>query len=384
MEQEEKLRQEAVRLRLSGESLDSICKQLNRSRQWVHKWLKKHKQTTDKDWYKSGSNAPKTISRKTAESVEHTVIEVRNRISNQPYAQKGAISILYEFERLGIKPPSVTTINRILKRNDLIKKSKVKRLKNTEYPSYFSGVQQMDLIGPRYLKGGFRFYFYNIIDTENHFAGVYPILDKSAESIVPCVIDYWKNYQMPDFLQMDNELSFRGSNRHPRGLGLLMRVAISNGVTPIFIPPAEPWRNGIIEKFNYSVEKHFYETQKFDSFEDLQYKAKHFTLFHNENHRYSSQANRTPNHMLKDISLKTSLIKDIDLTQKIFIQEGRLIFIRFIRSDMKLHLLNETFIVKPFLKYSYVVVEIILEDFILVVKQNCTIHHIFPFPMSLP
>lgn len=98
----------------------------------------------------------------------------------------------------------------------------------------------MDLIGPKYLKGGFRFYFFNIIDIENHCSGVYPIPDKSAESIVPCLIDFWKRYQMPDFLQMDNELSFRGSNRYPRELGLLMRVAISNGVCPIFIPPSEP------------------------------------------------------------------------------------------------------------------------------------------------
>jgi hypothetical protein len=384
MEQEEILRQEAVRLRLSGESLESISKQLNRSRQWVHKWLKKHKQTPDIDWYKSGSNAPETIGRKTSGPMEQTVVEIRRRISNQPCAQKGAIAILYEFERLGIKPPSMATINRILKRNNLTEKSKVESRKNTEYPSHFTGVQQMDLIGPRYLKGGFRFYFYNIIDTENHFAGVCPILDKSAESIVPCVIDYWKNYQMPDFLQMDNELSFRGSNRHPRGLGLLMRVTIANGVTPIFIPPSEPWRNGVIEKFNDNVEKYFYHTQKFELFEYLQCRAKNFTLFHNENHRYSSQTNRTPNQMLKDISRKASPIKDIDLTQKIFIEEGRLIFIRFIRSDLKLRLLNETFNVKPVLKYSYVVVEIILDKFILVVKQNSTTHHIFPFPMSLP
>ena len=384
MEQEEILRQEAVRLSLSGESVSSISEQLNRSRQWVHKWLKRHNQTLDMEWYKSGSNTPNTIARKTSESLEQTVIEIRHRLSNQPYAQTGAISILYEFERLGISPPSVTTINRILKRNNLIENSKVKRMKNTEYPSHFLSVQQMDLIGPRYLKGGFRFYFYNIIDTENHFASVYPILDKSAESIVPCVLDYWKNYQMPDFLQMDNELSFRGSNRHPRSLGLLMRVAISNGVAPIFIPPAEPWRNGVIEKFNDNVGKYFYNAQKFTSFEDLQYKAKNFTLFHNENHRYSSQANRTPNQMLKEISNMAALTKDIDLTQKIYIDEGRLIFIRFIRSDLKLRLLNETFTVKSVLKYSYVTVEIILEKFILVVEQNSTIHHIFPFPMSLP
>ena len=353
MEQEEILRQEVVRLRLQGESTGSICKQLNRSRQWVHKWLKRHAQSTEIDWYKSGSNIPKRITIKTESTLEQTVVEIRNRLSFQPYAQKGAISILYEFERIGLKPPSIATINRILKRNNLIEKTNVKRLKNTGYPNYFSGVQQMDLIGPRYLKGGFRFYFYNIIDTENHFAGVYPIPDKTAESIVSCVIDFWQNYQMPDFLQMDNELSFRGSNRHPRGLGLLMRIAIYNGIRPIFTPPAEPWRNGIIEKFNNNVQKYFHSTQTFASLEELQNGAKNFTLFHNENHRYSSQANRTPNQMLREMPNKASLTKEIDLTQKIFIEEGRLIFIRFIRSDLKLHLLGETFMVKSALKYIF-------------------------------
>lgn len=258
MEQEEILRQEAIRLHMQGQSVKVICEQLNRSRQWLYKWLHRHKQSSDTKWYKNDSYRPKSIFKKTEQSLEQTVVDIRSRLSAQPYAQKGAINILYEFERLGVKPPSISTINRILQRNNLVDKSEVKRMKDTEYPKYFTNVQQMDLIGPRYLKGGFRFYFYNIIDTENHFAGVYPIADKTAESIAPCLVDYWRNYQMPDFLQMDNELSFRGSNRHPRGLGLLMRVAISNRVSPIFIPVAEPWRNGIIEKFNNNVQKYFF------------------------------------------------------------------------------------------------------------------------------
>jgi hypothetical protein len=305
MEQEEILRQEAIRLRLQGASITSIGEQINRSRQWVYKWLKKYEQSSESQWYQSDSNAPKRVAAKTDDAVEQTIIEIRRRLLSQPYAQKGAIAILYEFERLGINPPTITTINRILKRNNLIEKSTVKRLKDTEYPQYFVNVQQMDLIGPRYLKGGFRFYFYTIIDTENHLAGVYPIPDKTAEGIVPCVIDFWRSYQMPDFLQMDNELSFRGSNRHPRSLGLLMRVALSNGVRPIFIPPAEPWRNGIIEKFNDNVQKYFYNAQTFTSLEELQNRAKEFTLFHNENHRYSSQSHKTPHQMLRETTLTT-------------------------------------------------------------------------------
>jgi transposase len=384
MKQEEILRQEAIRLYLQGTSPSAIASQVNQSRQWFYKWLRRYEQNSDKEWFKSESNAPKTVCGKTDKSQEQTVIEVRKRLLSQPYAQKGATSILYEFERLGIKAPSVSTINRILQRNNLVGTPEVKRLKDTEYPKYFIGVQQMDLIGPRYLKGGFRYYLYDIIDTENHFCGIYPIPDKTTESIVPCVIDFWRKYQIPDFLQMDNELSFRGSNRHPRGLGLLMRVALSNGVSPIFIPPREPWRNGIIEKFNDNVQKYFLNSQTFTSFDELKSKAKEFSDYHNENHHYSSQGNRTPNQMVRNNLHKTKLTKEIDLTQKILLEQGRLIFIRFIRSDLKLHLLNEAFTVNPALKYSYVVAEIILEKYVLVIRQNNTIHHIFPFEMSLP
>lgn len=383
MDKEEILRQEAVRLFLQGISAQKISEQLDRTRQWVYKWVDQYQKSLDKDWSKTRSNTPHSILNKTSASIESTVIEIRNRLSNNPYAQKGAISILYEFERLGITPPSLSTINRILKRNHLIDLSKVKQIKQKEYPDYFTGVQQMDLIGPKYLKGGFRFYFYCIIDTETHYASVYPITNKSAKSIAPCIIDFWTNYRLPDFLQMDNELSFRGSNRHPRGLGMILKISISNGVIPIFIPLAEPWRNGIIEKFNGNVLKYFYQTQTFDSFEQLVLKAKQFSVFHNENHRYSSQSNRTPNQTFRQSSYEIKLMKNIDLSSKILIEEGKINFIRFIRSDQKLKVLNTTFILKKELIYSYVVAQIIIEKHLLVVMQNNTIYHIYPFIMPI-
>ena len=383
MEQEEIIRQEAIRLHLQGESVLSIASKIERTRQWVYKWIERYEQNPQGDWFKSESNDPKHLFRKLDNTIEKSVISIRKSLQNKPYAQKGALSIMYEFERLEMKSPSLSTINRILQRNDLIKPSSERTRKETEYPTCFLDVQQMDLIGPKYLKGGFRFYFYNIIDTQTHYAGVYPILNKSAESIAPCTIDFWRSFQMPDFLQMDNELSFRGSNRHPRGLGLLMRVTLSNGVSPIFIPPAEPWRNGMIEKFNDTVLKYFYNTQTFNSFEELCEKAKEFTCFHNQNHRYSSQSNHTPNQMIDAILFKSKLEKEIDLKQKIVVEHGRLIFIRFIRSDLKLTVLNTVFMLKPELKYSYVVCEIIIEKHLLVVSQNSMIHHYFEFAMPL-
>ena len=82
--------------------------------------------------------------------------------------------------------------------------------------------------------------------------------------------------------------------------------------------------------------------------------------------------------------LKDPLKVEIDLNNKIYIDSGRIIFIRFIRNDRKLHLLNESIIVNPELIYSYVVAEIIIDKFMLAVSRNGTLYHVFYFPMSLP
>lgn len=383
MDSEEKLRQEAIRLHLQNVSVNSIARQLSRSRQWVYKWISRYETTSStKDWYKGISKTPKTHSRRTSVAVERAVIDARKRLASKPYSQQGAVSIMYELSHIGVQAPSISTINRILKRNNLIKEDKPKVSKSKEYPDRYINVQQMDLIGPRYLKGGFKFYIFNIIDIGNHFAGVYPINNKAATSIVPCLIDFWHNYQLPDYLQMDNELSFRGSNRHPRGLGLLLRVALTNNITPVFIPPVEPWRNGVVEKFNDNVTKYFLK-QKFTSLEEMQLKALDFTSFHNANHRYSSQNNKTPCQMAEKERYLVKLKQDYDLTVRPSINGGELIFIRFIRSDLKLNILNSIFIVSEKLMYTYVEAVVVIDKHFLAIYHKGKIYHYFEFVMPL-
>ena len=383
MDSEEKLRLKAIHFHLQNQSVSPIARQLSRSRQWVYKWISRYETTgSTEDWYKGVSKAPKTHSVRTSAVVEKAVINVRKHLASRPYSQQGAVSIMYELRHTGIQAPSISTINRILKRNNLTKKDKSKVSKSKEYPNRYINVQQMDLVGPRYLKGGFKFYIFNIIDIGNHFAGVYPISNKSATSIVPCLIDFWQNYQLPDYLQMDNELSFRGSNRYPRALGLLLRVALTNNVTPVFIPNAEPWRNGVIEKFNDNVTKYFLK-QKFNSLQEMQLKALDFTSFHNSNHRYSSQNNKTPLQMIEEEKYLTKLNQDYDLTVRPIVDSGELIFIRFIRSDLKLKILNSTFIVSEKLIYTYVEAVVMIEKHSLAVYHKGKVYHYFEFVMPL-
>jgi len=239
----------------------------------------------------------------------------------------------------------------------------------------------MDLVGPRYLTGGSRFYFQNIVDTENHHAGVYSIKDKRSITIANSIVHFWTVYGIPDYLQMDNELTFRGSNRFPRNFGIVLRLVLSQGVTPIFIPPSEPWRNGVIEKFNWTLFKYFYAAQKFAAFEDLEMKAPEFSDFHNQNHRYSSQRGRYPNQIHS--TCQDHKLRSINLEDPIPLVSGSVIFIRFVRSDRRLSILGTGFTVKKELVYTYVIAEIVIDEHVLLVIQDSIIHHVFPFAMPV-
>ena len=381
MEDELILRKQAVELYLSGDSISEIVHKLGRSRQWVHKWITRYRIKGGNDWFHSESTSPKQVHNRTSQNEEELVISVRKALEGRIYSQTGALSIMYEIERMDLKSPSIPTINRILKRNNLINCSSVKQRKGIEYPNYFTLVQQMDLVGPRYLTGGSRFYFQNMIDTENHHAGVYPIRDKRSTTIARIIIHFWTIYGIPDYLQMDNELAFRGSNRYPRSLGIVLRLALSQGVTSIFIPPSEPWRNGIIEKFNSNLYKYFFSAQRFSSFEDVEEKSLVFSDFHNQNHRYSTQGGKYPN-QIKSISQEYKL-GPINMEDPIPLVEGSVIFIRFIRSDRRLTILRTGFTVKQELVYTYVIAEIVIDQHVLLIKQDGIIHHVFPFAMPV-
>jgi len=383
MEVEISKRKEAINQWLQGKKPAEIAINLNRTRQWVHKWIKRYKNCKDSLWYQSESRAPKSNPNKLSLKQEEFIIAFRKKLTGQKYAQIGAINIQYEFYRQGLEAPPIWTINRVLSQKGLIDKPNKVKSKNIAYPTLFDNCQQMDIVGPRYLKGGYRFYVLNIIDVETHYVYIHPIPGKSADLLIEGLISFWQIFGMPDSLQMDNELAFRGSNRHPRSLGLILRFILSQGVIPIFIPPREPWRNGIIEKFNNTFDKQFFRVQKFNDLEHLKNEAKHFCEFHNNNHRYSSQGNKTPLEICQMQGYIQKLNPNYRLPSKIDLEEGIILFVRFIRSDLKISILGSEFFVKKELMYSYVVAELVIEIHSLRIKQDEKVHHVFEFTMPV-
>jgi len=379
-----KIRKEAIRRFLNGEKPSTIAKSLSKSRKWIYKWIHRFNEFGGVEgWYSDKSRAPHNPRYSIDEDLRHQILLIRRELVALKMAQIGAIAIQYEFKRRGVQPiPQTWTINRVISNAGLTKKTKFKKYIK-EYPELFFHTHQIDFVGPRYIKGDGLFYSVNIMDVPTHSCSVNAIRSKVSSNVVQALASFWSSFGLPDALQMDNELSFRGSNQHPRGYGKVVRFALSQGVSPVFIPYGEPWRNAYIEGFNNTYNKKLIRPYVFKDFNDLKYHEKVFEEFHNSNHRYSSQGNKTPKEMQAEQLNPAFYTGQIHHLKKIPLTTGKIYFIRLIRSDLKLKIVTENFNVPNELKYSYVAAEINIDKQQLYLIQNNRIVASYPYSVNV-
>jgi transposase-like protein len=387
----EALRIETIKRYLGGESPQVICKELSVSKRWLFKWFKRYK-TGERDWFKEESKTPHTIYRKTPSKVEKKVIMIRKLLQETKISQIGAINIQYQMQTLEEKEiPQIWTINRILKRNHLVSKRERRyQPKGKPYPKFpyrpfkVNTLHQFDIIGPRYLRGDDCFYAHNLMDIGSHGVAINPKRSKVHKEVALSLKESWEIMGIPYFLQLDNQLSCRGSNRYPRSFGLVIRLCLFLGVEPIFIPLSEPWRNGCIEKFQDTFEHRFFRRIVFSDFKDLQNQAKGFERFHNQNHRYSCLKGQTPNEVLKKDVFPLRVFPDNfswdSLKERP--KTGKIHLIRFIRSNRILDIFGEKSSVNKSLVYEYVRATIIVKE------QKIKLFHqdnlVYEFDYKLP
>ncbi|MGD9310931.1 MAG: integrase core domain-containing protein [Desulfosarcina sp.] len=123
----------------------------------------------------------------------------------------------------------------------------------------------------------------------------------------------------------------------------------------MFIPIGEPWRNGVIEKFNDTYNKKFFRRQWFPSYATLKRQSKNFQRFHNKHHRYSCLKGKTAVEVLKASNFKSMTIgANTKMPVLNEFPDGNIILIRFIRSNRLLDIFGEKFKVSKELVHSYV------------------------------
>lgn len=119
---EETLRKMAVEQALQGKTPVSIYREMGRSKKWFFKWLQRY-QSGDTEWYQDHARIPHFHPHQTCLETRTLLIQIRTQLEEHPYAQIGTSAMKWECQKLGLTPPSDSTINRILRREGLVKKN---------------------------------------------------------------------------------------------------------------------------------------------------------------------------------------------------------------------------------------------------------------------
>lgn len=228
----------------------------------------------------------------------------------------------------------------------------------------------MDYGGPCYLKGPLRFYSLNSVHLATGRCAISPVTHKAGQQTLNAIWSTWCRLGIPENVQVDNELVFHGSRQHPRGMGVLIRLCLLHHVEPWFIPMAEPWRNGVIEKFNDHYQTGFLQRVTVRGEKDLFRKSLAFEGKHNTRNRYSKLKGQTPQNVFKQyhhkIRFPSSWKPPLHPLAKP--AQGRYHLVRFIRNEGVLDVFGEKYSLPSAAIYEYVVATVDVASQKLIVK----------------
>jgi transposase InsO family protein len=356
-------RQQAIKMRLAGQSVETICRALGRSRVWFHRWWRRYRALGPNGLYDHtrASTQPRQISAE----LERSILNVRQRLSSQihpgtRYSAIGAHAILAELRHLHIRPlPSPRTIQRVLQRNG-VSVPKVRLapfLPRHTYPTpqahESNQLHQVDCVGPIYLKGNRqRHYIFVCKDVFDGAVCLKLYRSRKMEAVLDFLGECWKTLGRPAQVQFDNAREVVGWGPAARYLSRVLRLCLRFGVEPILIPPGRPQRNGAVEHFNGWFRPRVlqrYYTQR----SALQRELQRVQDTVNTQHVPPRLAGLTPAQYRRRRKLH-KLPPSYSVPRELLpIAAGRVTFIRQVTAHGNLHLLSQTFRVGKRLKGEY-------------------------------
>lgn len=347
-----------------------ICRRLKRSRPWLDRWLGRYNPGDVEGSLQAQALGVNPGSSQWSETIRQQVLQMRQSRSQQEqwrYAFKGAAAIHWELRALGSQEvPPIRTIHDWFVKAGLVTapdqpgEKRVSKAIPLPAADAVNRVQQLDLKGPVYLEGNSTKYYVVVLrDRYSHRCAMDVFDSREAQSIVDFLVASWGWLGLPSYLQMDNALEFRGSNRYPRSFGKVVRVALDLHIEPLFNPPSEPWRNGGVEWFNSFVADRLLKVK----FADVQAFRTETHLCQdtcNQIHRLAAFEGLTPNQIAAQVVLHVPSPnyrhhQQTDLPQN----QGFVSFVRLVRKSGRITLgAGDRFMVAPDLAYQYVLARI--------------------------
>jgi transposase len=247
-------RKEAIRRVNAGESVSAVCRDLGRSRTWYYKWQARYEKVGPAGLQdQRPGHAPP---RKTPETVQKLVSAIRKRLVRQAergdhHLGIGGKQIQHELRELGAPVVSIPTIYRILHQAGQIASDQPPRgWCPCPQATQTNHVQQLDL-WPRVLAGGTYLYIVHLVDIASWYVWGRVLTNKRTDTLLHFLVDTWQDSGVPQYLQVDNEMSFTGGRWFSR-LGRFVRLGLLLGSEVWFNPfrhTGVQWVRGALPRF---------------------------------------------------------------------------------------------------------------------------------------
>jgi len=352
---ERQLRRQAIRLWLQGVKPKNILAKVQRSYVWLSKWRKRFEHEGVQGLH-SQSRRPHTMPQAYPVRVVRLILRTRRRLAQQVAGLIGPRAIRRELRQvLGKHAPSLTTIKRVLQTHQVIPVA-VK-------PSYFpkplttvAGVLHALDWTCRYLEDGPQVYAFHTLNLRTRACAQTIATDKSGPTVTAHCLSTWKTLGIPDFLQLDNDAAFCGGYKTPRLFGQFVRLCLYLGIELIFLPVAEPKRNGDIEEFNgLWGGPAFWERHRFASVKQVARTSLKFIDWYLTNYAPPALEGLTPKQaQRREAQRRLTATQIARIPTPRPITAGRVHFIRKVKPDGTIAVFNETWKVSKRLAGQYV------------------------------
>jgi len=356
-QQELRRRRQAMRLRLQGVPHERILAKVQRSRAWLSKWQKRFDQQGSAG-LASRSRRPHHMPRACSAQIVRLIIQTRRRFVKQRVGLIGPRAIRRELHQsgLGKRTPSVATIKRVLRTHDLLPNA-------TEAAQAYFPKPLTSVVGTlhaldwtcRYLEAGPKVYAFHTLNLGTRACAQTITADKSRVTVFRHCVNAWMTLGIPHFLQLDNDAAFCGGYKTPRLFGQFVRWCLYLGIELIFLPVAEPECNGEVEELNGLWSHAFWERRRFASFVRVCRASPVFVDWYMTDYAPPFLADRTPQQAQRHAPKRCLTASQLaHLPETLPITAGRIHFIRKVKPDGTISVLNETWKVSKRLAGKYV------------------------------
>ncbi|MBT4894868.1 transposase [bacterium] len=287
-------------------SIKDSAKMSPYSERSIKRWLSNYRKYGMKGLIPK-STEPKTQPAETPIWIKERVVEVRKR------TRKCALKIHWQLEKEGIVVHE-RTVGKILKKEDLVRKYRVKKIKYKYIKAERQPGELME-IDIKYVPGRIankRYYQYTAIDVASRWRYLRVFEEQSSYHSILFLEDVMKRFKHKiESIKTDNGAvftnrylgSYRRSDLSSRQLHSLDKFCAKHNIIHYLIDPGKPAQNGTVERSHRSDQESFYDRNKFKSITDLKKKIIVWNDYYN-NLEHCGLDGKTPNEMLKLFKLK--------------------------------------------------------------------------------